>query len=190
MISLIVGLGNPGVDCSGTRHNIGFDVVEKVRQELKAARQPRGETYEWAVCERENRQIVLAWPTTHMNRSGMAVQALLADLGIAPANMLVVLDDIHLPLGRLRLRTGGSDGGHNGLVSIIEALGIEEFPRLRLGIGPVPEGVDMVDFVLSHCTADEVEPTKKMIATAAEAVLYALEHRLDEAMTKYNVNPA
>ncbi len=125
-----------------------------------------------------------------MNRSGIAARELLEDLGMQPQQMLIVTDDFNLPLGRLRFRSGGSDGGHNGLASVIEVLETQELPRLRLGIGPVPENVDVADWVLSPFEPQEVETAKKMVAAAVEAAIFALDHRLEEAMTRYNVNPA
>ncbi|MEW5993322.1 MAG: aminoacyl-tRNA hydrolase [Candidatus Zixiibacteriota bacterium] len=187
---LIVGLGNIGERYAGTRHNFGFDVVEHVRRELKLPFQPTTKLYDWALKEEKERQLVLAWPKTYMNRSGAAVQVLLEEHGLEPQQMLVVVDDFNLPLGRIRIRADGSDGGHNGLASIIETLETEDFPRLRCGIGPVPDGIDPVEFVLSRFTKEEKEPTEKMIALAADAALYTVRHRLDEAMSKYNVNPA
>ncbi len=190
MISLVLGLGNIGERYAGTRHNVGFRVVEKVRQELKLSFQPPTEAYDWAVQERSERQIILAWPKTYMNHSGLAAHALLQDTDLQPSRMLTVVDDFNLPLGRIRIRQDGSDGGHKGLVSIIEVLETEDFPRLRLGIGPTPDNMDTVDFVLSRFERQEVEPAQKMIDTAAEAVLFVIDHRLEEAMSNYNVNPA
>jgi PTH1 family peptidyl-tRNA hydrolase len=104
--------------------------------------------------------------------------------------MVVVVDDFNLPLGKLRIRSGGSDGGHNGLASIIETLGTEDFPRLRCGVGPVPEGIDSAEFVLNRFRNQEFELKEKMVARAAEAAIFALDHPLDEAMTQFNSNPA
>jgi len=125
-----------------------------------------------------------------MNRSGDAAGALLNHYELDASRMLVVVDDIYLPLGRIRIRAAGSDGGHNGLESIIEQLGTEEFPRLRLGIGPLPEDADQVDFVLGEFEQNELTIVEKMIATASEAVMFCLEHDFEEAMSRYNQNPA
>jgi PTH1 family peptidyl-tRNA hydrolase len=190
MISLLVGLGNIGEGYTGTRHNVGFEVVEKVRQALELSFQPPTATYDWAVQERGERKIILAWPKTYMNHSGLAARALLRDTDLQPSQMLVVVDDFNLPLGKIRIRQGGSDGGHKGLASIIEFLETEDFPRLRLGIGPVSDNIDAVDFVLSRFEKEEIEPAEKMIDTAAEVVLFAMDHHLEEVMSKYNVNPA
>ncbi|HQL25241.1 MAG TPA: aminoacyl-tRNA hydrolase, partial [candidate division Zixibacteria bacterium] len=131
MISLVVGLGNIGRRYAGTRHNLGFEVLDRAAAALGAPRATRTGLDERTVCRRGDRTIVLAWPRTYMNRSGDAVAALLQDYGLRPAEVLVVVDDFNLPLGRVRLRTGGSDGGHNGLASIIATLETQRFPRLR-----------------------------------------------------------
>ncbi len=190
MISLILGLGNIGGEYEKTRHNIGFEVLDDVARSLKAVSMPEKAEYRWAVSRVAGRQLYLAWPTTFMNRSGLAAQALLQDLDLEPTEMLVVLDDFNLPLGRIRFRKSGSDGGHNGLTSLVETLETEDFPRLRLGIGPLAEDADVVDFVLGRFAEDEIEPARNMVGTAAEAVLFAIDHRLEEAMSKYNANPA
>lgn len=190
MISLLVGLGNISERYNGTRHNVGFEVVEKVRQALKLSFQPPTETYDWAVQVRGERQIILAWPKTYMNHSGLAARALLQDADLQPLQMLAVVDDFNLPLGRIRIRQGGSDGGHKGLASMIEVLETEDFPRLRLGIGPVSDNIDAVDFVLSRFEKEEIKSAEKMIDTATEIALFAIDHHLEEVMSRCNVNPA
>lgn len=186
MFSLILGLGNIGDEYQGTRHNLGFDVVKKVQQALELPFQPTTDLYDWVKKEFDDRCLILAWPKTYMNRCGVAARSLLETHGLTPERMLVVVDDFNLSLGGIRIRPAGSDGGHNGLASLIEVLQTENFPRLRLGIGPVPDNRDRIDFVLSRFEPDEVELVKKMIDTAAEAVLFMLDHSLSEAMDKYN----
>ena len=190
MISLVLGLGNIGRRYEKTRHNVGFQVLDLVFEKLGADRRKTTSEYNWAEKKLEERRILLAWPKTYMNLSGSAARTLLRENHLEPEDMLVVVDDFNLPLGRLRFRPVGSDGGHNGLESIIGELETENFPRLRLGIGPVPESRDSVDFVLGEFTPEEADPAKKMIALAAEAVIFALHNRFDEAMSKYNINPA
>ncbi|MFH1373568.1 MAG: aminoacyl-tRNA hydrolase [bacterium] len=190
MISLLVGLGNIGDRYRGTRHNLGFEVVEKIWRDLKLSPKLPTADYVWVIGERNRRPLVLAWPGTYMNRSGVAVHALLQVNALEPSQMLVIVDDFNLPLGKIRLRPSGSDGGHHGLASVIEALETDQFPRLRLGIGPLPEGADTVDFVLSRFADEDFEAAGQMIAVAAEAALFTVEHRLQEAMSKYNINPA
>jgi len=115
---------------------------------------------------------------------------LLESLELEPDQMLVVVDDFNLLLGTTRVRKGGSDGGHNGLASIIETLGHNAFPRLRLGIGPVPDGVESVEFVLSRFTTSEEPEVNSVVARATEAVIFGACHNFDEFMSRYNHNPA
>ncbi|MEW5797172.1 MAG: aminoacyl-tRNA hydrolase [Candidatus Zixiibacteriota bacterium] len=192
--SLVIGLGNPGRKYVGTRHNLGFEVVARVAKTLKATDNPKRPLFRWSQAklphEDTERTLTLAWPTTFMNRSGLAVAQILGKLAISPAEMLVVVDDFNLPIGALRFRAEGSDGGHNGLASIIEQLGTLGFPRLRLGVGRPPEGVDPADYVLSRFLPEEMEAVERMVALAAEAVIFGATHRFEEAMSKYNINPA
>ncbi len=190
VISLVLGLGNIGEEYAGTRHNAGFEVVNRLAGQLRA--QPRDGTplYDWYEAEFAERLIVLAKPKTYMNLSGRAGLSLVSRMEIEPSEMLVVVDDYNLPLGALRFRAGGTGGGHNGLESIIEALETENFPRLRLGIGYPADGSDIVDFVLGRFSEDESKVAEKMFDTAAEAAYYALSHRLQLAMSKFNSTPA
>lgn len=190
MISLVLGLGNIGERYETTRHNLGFKVVRRLIETQRFQYEPGTAEYDWATGEIGPAKIILAMPNTYMNRSGIAARALLQQYELEPARMLVVVDDFNLPLGRLRIRGSGSEGGHNGLASIIEELETEDFPRLRMGIGPLPEGADQSDFVLGEFKQNELESVEKMIATASDAVLFYLEHGLDEAMSQYNQNPA
>jgi PTH1 family peptidyl-tRNA hydrolase len=191
MISLVLGLGNIGEKYAGTRHNVGFEVLYRVEKTLKVKPKRSTRDYDWAVAKQDDRKIILARPKTYMNLSGIAAEALLQRNDLSPSEMLVVVDDFALPLGTLRFRLKGSDGGHNGLASLIETLGTEQFPRLRLGIGPLPEGVEeSAEFVLSPFEKDEEEPARKMIETAAEAVVFAIDNRLELAMSRYNSSPA
>ena len=193
-LSLIVGLGNPGPRYIGTRHNLGFEVVTRIARLLKATALPDRSLFEWAQVEQPQGdtvgRLVLAWPATYMNGSGAAVVELLEELAIDRGRMLVVVDDVNLPLGVLRIRPEGSDGGHNGLASIIEHLVSEQFPRLRLGVGLPPGTGNVADYVLSRFEENELESVERMVALAAEAVIFAATHRLEEAMSKYNRNPA
>jgi len=191
MISLVLGLGNIGDKYAATRHNVGFDVVAEIGQVLKAKKRRSTSEYDLSTAEYEGRKIYLARPRTYMNLSGLAANALLQKTELSPSEMLVVVDDFNLPLGTLRFRKKGSDGGHNGLISIIEEIGTKEFPRLRLGIGPLPPDADgSVEFVLSRFAKSERKAVDEMIETASEAVVFAIQHRLDLAMSQYNSSPA
>lgn len=190
MLSLIMGLGNVGARYDGTRHNVGFDVVDQLARLLAARQESQARHYDWCRTRIENRPLILAQPTTYMNRSGLAVRALLERLECEPDEMLVVVDDYNLNLGALRFRRSGSGGGHNGLESIISELATDQFPRLRLGIGPVPDNIDRADFVTGRFDDDEIDAKNKMISDASKAVIHAITYRLEDAMTVYNDNPA
>jgi len=180
---LVIGLGNPGSRYRDTRHNLGFRVVEQLaRQEgwrFRSApwwRQARGRLLD--------QEVVLAQPLTFMNDSGRAVRGLLESLDVTLDGVLVVCDDLDLPPGRLRVRRGGSSGGHKGLTSVAQALASERFPRLRLGTGPA-QG-DAVEFVLSEFSAAEGETVQQAIAQAVEAVRCWVTHGIEEAMNRFN----
>lgn len=160
-----------------------------VAEQLKARARASTELYQWAEATGEGRRLILARPTTFMNRSGLAAAALLDQFGLEPAEMLVVADDFNLPLGRLRIRPEGSDGGQNGLKSIIYELGTEFFPRLRVGIGPLAEHQNPADFVLSPFAPEQREAAQKTIARAAKAVILAVHRPLAEAMSQFNSMP-
>ena len=186
---LVVGLGNPGQEYAGTRHNIGFEVVAQVagkldcslRSKLKFAARVGEVTLETG-------RIMLAQPQTFMNRSGAAVVTMMQWLKVSPAEVLVVVDDADLPVGQLRLRLTGSSGGHNGLRSIIAALGgNEEFARLRVGIGrTLPAGADITGYVLGRFSATEREAVAAAVTTAADAVECCLRDGFAVAMNRFN----
>ena len=187
---LVVGLGNPGKDYAGTRHNIGFAVLDRLAGKLDCSFRKKwrfsAEVAEAAAGDAG--KVVLAKPQTYMNRSGSAVNALLKWSKIEPAQLLVVVDDADLPLGQIRLRASGGSGGHNGLRSIIEALGgNEEFARLRVGIGrSAPVGADITGHVLGKFAAQERELAEQAAATAVEAIECCLREGLTEAMNQFN----
>jgi PTH1 family peptidyl-tRNA hydrolase len=185
--TLVVGLGNIGPEYEGTRHNIGFVAVRRGERMTAVIEQAtRCCQCDFAVGRlSEGMAVAWAYPRTYMNRSGVAVKALMRHLGISPPACLVVVDDYHLPVGRLRFRSGGSDGGHNGLKSIIAAIG-EEFPRLRMGIGPLPAGGDAVNFVLSRFTEGERARVEEMIAKASEAIVFYCLNGIEKSMSRYN----
>lgn len=182
----IVGLGNPGPNYARTRHNLGFLVVEALAERARIpldrvecdALVGRGEVAGVAV--------LLAKPRTFMNRSGDAVVCLISSYALQPADVLVVVDDLALPLGVIRLRRRGRAGGHNGLKSIIEALGTTDFPRLRLGIKPERPIEDTVAFVLSEFDEHERPLVDAVIARAIEAITVFLREGVDGAMSRFN----
>ena len=174
-VRLVVGLGNPGPEYEDTRHNLGFVVTERLGLALDGRWAQRGRTRREARGERGDASFVLLQPQTYMNNSGAAVRAALDDLG-DDSTLLVVCDDFHLPLGRLRCREQGSDGGQKGLASVIAALPGRAVPRLRLGIGEPPEGVAGEDYVLRKFKRGEQAEVEAMVQRAAEIVAAWLQH--------------
>lgn len=185
-VFLIVGLGNPGGAYAGNRHNVGYAVAKEfsARQAIPVRRKGKLRS-RVGVGEIGGKKVIIALPTTFMNRSGEAVARLVAFYGVHPKNVLVVSDDINLPLGRLRIRTKGSDGGHNGLRSVIAHLGTMEFPRLRLGIG-LEEAEPVADFVLGDFTEEETAIIRGGVEKAAEALETIVKEGAEKAMNEYN----
>jgi len=179
----IVGLGNPGADYRHTRHNVGFDVLDELARRWGVRFKSWKALADIAVVKTQD--ALLAKPQTYMNASGEAVQRIAAFHKLDPAELLIVVDEVQLPLGRLRLRQSGSDGGHNGLKSVIQHVG-REFPRLRVGVGRGDPGWDLADHVLSRFEAAEREVVGRSVARAADAVEVFLQHGLIEAMNRYN----
>ncbi len=185
----IVGLGNPGSEYEGTRHNVGFAVVERLAQTLRLEfRAGRGE---YLLAERmlSGEKIVLVKPVTYMNDSGVAVKEIVESYELPLSQLLVVADDVHLPLGALRLRPDGSDGGHNGLASIIYQLESQDFPRIRCGIGNATTQVktgELTEFVLSVFEVHERNSIESMIDRAADAAFMVAVQGLQAAMNKFN----
>ncbi|MCH9024685.1 MAG: aminoacyl-tRNA hydrolase [candidate division Zixibacteria bacterium] len=190
MIKAIIGLGNIGEKYQGTRHNVGFAVIILLGQELKSPKPAELHYSTISKTDYQDSPVYLVKPTTMMNGSGYCAGEILDSCELKPDNLLIIVDDFNLPLGAIRFRSGGSAGGHNGLESIIEELETEDFPRLRLGIGPIPDDINEVDFVLGKFDQKERPELNKMLGVAAEAVIFALGHELEMAMTKYNYNPA
>lgn len=178
---LIVGLGNPGKKYEKTRHNIGFMVIDALLHETRIMKHEARKKFDSEIIEIKNNpylknsgRVILAKPQTYMNESGRAVAAIVRFYKIPLERIWIAYDDIDLPLGTLRIRKNGSSGGHNGVQSIIDALGSNEFPRARLGIGPVPPGIDPADFVLSPFSEDEQKTAGEMISRAADAIARAI----------------
>jgi len=179
---LIAGLGNPGPEYAGTRHNVGFLVIDRLAEQFGSIWERS--TKSDAVVTKCG-EVFLLKPMSFMNRSGHPLFAVAQFYKIDPAEILVVLDDLALPLGRLRLRMGGSSGGHNGLESIIVQFGTEELPRLRIGIGAAPSA-GSVDYVLSRFFEEEKPLVRSTIDRAAEAVKCAIDNGLVSAMNTFN----
>lgn len=188
---LIVGLGNPGAKYAGTRHNIGFEIVDVLSKRwqipLKEERKFKGEYGDGISV---SRRVGLLKPLTYMNRSGQSIRAVTDWFKFEPGSVLVVYDDMDLPVGRLRLRLSGSAGGHNGMKSVIAHLGTQEFPRLRIGIGATAKEEDRDTAVVSHVLGRFSPANQERMATikdyAVKAIELSLESGVEKAMSFYN----
>lgn len=185
---MIVGLGNIGREYEATRHNVGFMVVDSVAAKSKKSFVPGKGEYYFAEIKHGGEEIVLLKPTTFMNNSGIAVSDAMGRFDVDVQDLLVVYDDFNIPLGKLRLRKGGSDGGHNGVASVIYHLNDDAFPRLRCGIGTekVVPGRDMAGFVLSEFDAVETSEVETMVKKAVDAVYVFVNSGIHTAMNRFN----
>ncbi len=184
--TLIVGLGNPGDQYATTRHNIGFLCVDSVAERASIKFERAHRLVAVGEGALQGSTIVVAKPSTYVNESGQAARWLLRHYDARPQNLLVVYDDMNLQLGKLRLRPTGSAGGHNGMKSIIRAIGTNEFPRLRIGIGRPPQGTGDVEYVLGRMPPDERKAVDEAVERAAEAVACLINEGIIEAMNQYN----
>lgn len=182
---MLVGLGNPGRRYAHTRHNFGFMVVDKLSSIRKCELVPGKGDWLEASTAYSGKRVILAKPSTYMNRSGWALVDLIQEHDIPLSNLLVILDEINLAFGKLRFRKQGSDGGHQGLASIIHQLKSETFPRLRIGIGQ-EQIQDVVEFVLSEFGEQEQEQIGSVVEVAAKACLEFVEHGIEYVMNHYN----
>ena len=183
---LVAGLGNPGEKYRRTRHNLGFLVID-VLAARGNARAAREEGDAWlAEADVSGEAVLLAKPLTFMNRSGVPIERLLVEHRLAPSDLVVVVDDVALEIGTLRIRERGTHGGHNGLRSIIDLLGTDDFPRVRVGIrkGDPPE--DLAAYVLSEFPPEDVLVVQEVVGWAADAVACLLREGAEEAMNRYN----
>lgn len=184
---LIVGLGNPGAEYEWTRHNLGFLVVSRLAEDSgfrwKKSIAAKGL---WVEGRFEGEDVILLLPHTFMNNSGLAVKQVVLSKKIEPQNVLVVCDDFSLIYGQIRLREQGSDGGHNGLASIIEHLGTKEFSRLRLGIGPIPAHKNTVDFVLEDFRLEDKKKLPEFLSAAVDCCRAWVSEPLSTVMSRYN----
>jgi peptidyl-tRNA hydrolase, PTH1 family len=182
---LIVGLGNPGAKYDRTRHNIGFDLVDRLASRWQV---PLTDQKKFQGIAGEglagSKKVKLLKPQTFMNLSGQSVRALLDWYKLEPSQVLVVYDDLDLPVGKLRLRLAGSAGGHNGMKSIISHLGTSTFPRLRIGIGKSDD--ETISHVLGKFAPNEVPIVDEVLHLAADAVDFALREGIEQSMNKYN----
>ena len=183
---MICGLGNPGRKYEKTRHNMGWEALDRAADNagIKVnVNRYHGLTGMGVIA---GEKVILVKPLTYMNLSGDCVQPLAAYYKIPPEDILVICDDVNLPLGRIRFRKSGSAGGHNGLKSIIGRLGSDAFPRLRLGVGGPGEGIDLIDHVLMPFLGEDAAKAEALAKTAAEAVLCFLTDGPDKVMNECN----
>jgi len=183
---LIVGLGNPGRKYVGTRHNVGFDLVDLLAFRWKASSWFPDSGAEVSEATVGTEPITLVKPLTYMNRSGRVVVRFVRGRNVPLDRCLVVVDDMHLEVGKVRFRRKGSTGGHNGLSSITECLGSPEYPRLRIGVGPAPPSSEWADFVLTPWDSEDREKLDAALVRAAEGVETLLELGIERAMSRFN----
>ena len=182
---LAIGLGNPGAEYEDTRHNVGHRVVDALTERLDIALDHEPDALVgWGT--HAGADLGLAIPLTYMNRSGDAVGALRAHYNLSADQLLIIVDDLHLPVGTLRLRPSGSSGGHNGLAHVAQRLGTSAFPRLRIGIGDDFARGQQADYVLSPFTDAQMPDAQAALQNAAEAVLTVAAADLDAAMNQFN----
>ena len=203
-MKLVVGLGNPGSAYVRTRHNIGFEVIDHLAARLGWTSSPDDfnrlakAKFDGLALDGTlslsgpggSEKILLLKPTTYMNLSGRAVQAATAFFQLTPADVMVVLDDLALPCGKLRIRPGGSDGGHNGLKDIQRALGTSDYPRLRIGVDPPPPRVPGRDYVLGRFTEEQRKQIDPAIGRATGAIVTWIDKGINAAMNQFNVADA
>jgi len=186
-LRLMVGLGNPEAKYAKTRHNIGFEVVDRLAEQWGGAWQENRRFQGWiAEAAWRGQKVLLLKPSTYMNRSGQAARAVTDWYKLSPEQVLAIYDDLDLPLGRLRLRLSGSAGGHNGMKSMISHLGTQNFPRLRLGIGKSPEGQETVGHVLGRFAPQEIPQVEQSLKLAVEVAESCLRDGVPKTMSLYN----
>ncbi len=182
---IILGIGNIGSEYDETRHNIGFKVIDSlIRESNSVFRETLCESDVYGVTIHD-KNVLLVKPNTYVNESGVALKELCEKFTVSVENTLVIVDDFHLDIGRVRVRRNGSHGGHNGLRSIIDNLG-KNFPRLRVGIGPKSDDVDIIDFVLGKFSSDVLDDVEKSAEKACDAVLYYINSDIVATMNEFN----
>jgi PTH1 family peptidyl-tRNA hydrolase len=198
-MKIVVGLGNPGREYAATRHNVGFDLVDQLAARLGWIGKPdqfdtlartkfHGLAFDGTIslASGGSEKLLLVKPMTYMNLSGRSVLAAMSFYQLAPADVLVVLDDIALPSGKIRIRPGGSSGGHNGLKDIEQVLGTSQYPRLRIGVDAPPPRVPQKDYVLGKFTPDQRDRIDLALGRAAGAVVTWIDKGIEPAMSQFN----
>lgn len=198
-MKLVVGLGNPGSEYVGTRHNVGFDVIDRLAEKLGWVRpgdfdrvaRTKFDALSFDglvdVTSSGQEKLLLLKPTTYMNLSGRSVQQAMAFYQLSHRDVMVVLDDLALPCGKIRLRGSGSSGGHNGLKDIEKMIGTNAYPRLRIGIDPPPQFVPGRDYVLGKWSAEQKQKINPALDRACGAILTWVDRGIEKAMSQFNV---
>jgi peptidyl-tRNA hydrolase, PTH1 family len=182
----VVGLGNPGREYAGNRHNAGFLFVRRLAKELDVRLKKNRFQAKVAQTRLDGRTLWLVLPQTFMNNSGASVRELLGETKLEPERLVVVYDDLDIALGDIRVRTEGRPGTHKGLQSVVAETGTAKFPRIRIGIGPLPEGEDAADFVLSDFAEEDKDRLKDCLVKARSALDLILAGQAAQAMNRYN----
>ncbi|EFC92097.1 peptidyl-tRNA hydrolase [Dethiosulfovibrio peptidovorans DSM 11002] len=186
-MKLFVGLGNPGLKYGQTRHNVGWMVVDRLVDELAlGAPQEKFKSYIWGPVLMDGERVFLMKPLTYMNASGEAIRDFLRYHPVDLEDLLVIYDDVALDVGRIRIRARGSAGGHNGMKSIIACLGFSEIPRLRIGVGPKPDRIPLVDFVLGRFPEDRIPDLLSSLDRACSACRELCSNSLEHVMNRFN----
>ena len=185
-MKLIVGLGNPGREYEGTRHNCGFMVIDKLAEKLNVSVDQNKFKGLYVKFKYHGEDVILLKPQTYMNLSGESVSTLMQFFKIEIEDLLVIYDDLDMPVGKLRLRKTGSAGGHNGIKNIIAHLGGQVFPRIKVGVGEKPPKYDLADYVLGHFSKAEQELMSEGYDNAVKAVELIVSDQMSEAMNEYN----
>jgi len=183
---VIVGLGNPGKKYAASRHNVGFVLIQRLADRHNAKLKKRKYSAKAAQVELANGPALLVKPWTYMNRSGVAVNGLIEEAGVSLDRLLVVYDDLDIPLGEIRVRKKGGPGTHNGMASIVQEIDSTEFPRIRIGIGPLPPGVGATDYVLDSFRKEENPVLEDSMIKAQKTVDLIMKSGVDEAMNRFN----
>ena len=183
---LVVGLGNPEPKYDTTRHNAGFMAIDHIAQKTGCKVNQLKFKSLCGMCEIEGKKVMLIKPTTYMNSSGEAVREAAAFYKIPPEKTIIIFDDISLDVGKMRIRRKGSDGGHNGIKSIIYLTGSDQFPRIKVGVGAKPPKMDLADYVLSRFGAEEQKIMDEAFGEAAEAAVMMMTTGAERAMNHYN----
>jgi len=184
-MKLIVGLGNPGMEYSKTRHNAGFLLMDRVAEKLGFSFDKNKCKALYGIYRKNGEKYIFAKPQTYMNLSGEAVKGLMKFYDISEEDLLVIHDDLDLPLGKIRLRRQGSSGGQKGMGNIIDLLGTQKIDRIRIGISN-DKTIDTKDYVLGRFSKEEMKVFEEAIEKAADAVIYSLDHPFEEVMSRFN----